>query len=157
MEASNNHEERERMKSVKTLLEGKSAPHEIVFALPDESVLSALKKMAEANVGALIVMTGEKMVGIFSERDYARKVALAGRLSSDTPVADIMTSKVCYVTTEHTVDQCLAIISEGRFRHLPVLDESQKVVGVVSIGDLVAAKMAEQEFIIEQLEHYING
>lgn len=143
------------MKSIKTLLESKSALQQIVAATPEETVLSALKKMAAANVGALLVMNGDKLVGILSERDYARKVALADRVSRDTPVADIMTSKVCYVTPEHTVDQCLAIISEGRFRHLPVLDGNQRVVGVISIGDLVAAKMAEQEFIIEQLEHYI--
>lgn len=143
------------MKSIKTLLDSKSALQQIVAATPEETVLSALKKMAAANVGALLVMSGDKLVGILSERDYARKVALADRVSRDTPVAEIMTSKVCYVTPEHSVDQCLAIISEGRFRHLPVLDANQKVVGVISIGDLVAAKMAEQEFIIEQLEHYI--
>lgn len=140
------------MKSIKQVLQGKKA---LVTATTGESVYSALEKMAAKDVGALLVMDGAKLAGIFSERDYARKVALSGKQSKETTVGSVMTEKVLYVTPEQTVSQCLAIMTEKRFRHLPVI-ENDKVIGIVSIGDLVKEKIAEQSFIIEQLERYIT-
>jgi CBS domain-containing protein len=124
---------------------------------PGSSVLEALGLMAEHDVGALLVMEGERLVGIFSERDYARKVILKGKSSHDLPVREIMTDKVVCVQPEHTVPQAMAIISEKHIRHLPVLDSSQHVLGVVSIGDMVKEIIADQEFTIQQLAHYIAG
>lgn len=141
------------MKSIKQVLQNKKG--NLVTATPDESVFQALEKMATHSVGALLVMDGERLVGIFSERDYARKVALAGKHSKETTVGSIMTEKVFYVTPDQTVSQCLALMTEKHFRHLPVL-ENNKVLGLVSIGDLVKDKIAEQSFIIEQLERYIT-
>ena len=140
------------MKSIRQVLQGKKP---LVTATASESVFSALEKMAAKDVGALLVMDGPKLAGIFSERDYARKVALAGKHSKETTVGSVMTEKVLYVTPEQTVSQCLAIMTEKRFRHLPVI-ENDKVVGIISIGDLVKEKIAEQSFIIEQLERYIT-
>lgn len=141
------------MKSIRQVLLNK--PGKLVTATPDESVFSALEKMSTAGVGALLVMDGDRLAGIFSERDYARKVALAGKHSKDTTVGSIMTEKVLYVTPDQQVSQCLALMTEKHFRHLPVI-ENNKVIGVVSIGDLVKEKIAEQSFIIEQLERYIT-
>ena len=123
---------------------------------PDASVLDAIKVMADKGCGALLVMDGDALVGIMSERDYARKVILEGRASRDTPVKDIMTAKVLFVTPDRSVDECMALMTEKRIRHLPVM-ESDRVVGVFSVGDVIKSMIAEREFIIEQLENYIKG
>lgn len=123
---------------------------------PDGRVLDAVKLMAEKRVGSLLVMDGEKIVGIVTERDYARKVTLQGRDAAQTPVRDIMTTNVMYVRPQHTNEQCMALMTENRLRHLPVIDNG-KMIGLVSIGDLVKDIISEQQFIIEQLEHYIAG
>ena len=135
----------------------KSKPHQTVHTIePAASVYEAVKLMAEKNVGALLVVEHGKVVGIVSERDYARKVVLLARSSKDTPLRDIMSSPVMYVHPEQTVDQCMALMTENRLRHLPVMDDG-RLIGLVSIGDLVKATISEQRFIIEQLEHYISG
>lgn len=123
---------------------------------PDNSVLDALKMMADTNVGALCVMEGDKLVGIISERDYARKVILEGRSSADTLVRDIMASKVLCVRPDQTVGDAMAMMTAKAVRHLPVL-EAKRVIGIVSIGDLVKVIIGEQQFMIEQLENYIHG
>lgn len=143
------------MKTLKQLLASKS--QQLATVSPTAPVFHALTIMAEHDVGALLVLDEGKLVGIFSERDYARKVILHGKASKDTPVSEIMSDKVLYVTLERTVDECLALMSEKHFRHLPVLDQQQHVVGIVSIGDLVKETISEQEFIIQQLGHYISG
>ena len=123
---------------------------------PGDSVLDALQRMADKHIGALLVMEGETIVGIFTERDYARKIALMGRTSSVTLVRDVMTSAVLFVRSDQTSEQCMQIMSNNRLRHLPVVDGG-KLVGMISIGDLVKDIISEQKFIIEQLEHYITG
>lgn len=123
---------------------------------PTATVYDALRLLAERDIGALLVIEGEKLVGILSERDYARKVILKGKSSMQTTVQEIMTSRVVVVEAQHTIDEALAIMTEKRLRHLPVM-RGEMVVGVVSIGDLVKAKIADQRFIIEQLERYISG
>jgi CBS domain-containing protein len=143
------------MKTLRQLLSGKS--QSLATVAPNDTVLSALQLMATHDVGALLVLDGEKLVGIFSERDYARKIILLGKASKDTKVSEIMSDKVLYVTLDRSIDECMAIMSEKRFRHLPVMDEQQKVVGIVSIGDLVKETICEQEFLIRQLESYIAG
>lgn len=143
------------MKSVAHILRSKK--HQSIYTIaPDARVWDSLKTMAEKGIGALLVMDGEKIVGIVSERDYARKMALLGRSSENTPVRDIMSSPVMYVSPEHTNEQCMALMTENRLRHLPVLDKG-KLVGLISIGDLVKDIISEQQFIIEQLQHYIRG
>jgi CBS domain-containing protein len=122
---------------------------------PDDPVLEAIRLMAEHHVGALVVMKGEQLVGIVSERDYARKVILKGRSSADTPVAQIMSSPVITVTLNSSVQDCMQLMTTRHLRHLPVV-EGGKVVGMVSIGDLVKAVMEEQKQTIEQLESYIH-
>ena len=112
--------------------------------------------MAERRIGALLVMECERIVGIVTERDYARKVILMGRSSSDTPVRDIMTTSVMYVRPDQTNEECMALMTENRLRHLPVIDGG-KLVGLISIGDLVKDIISEQQFTIQQLEHYIRG
>jgi CBS domain-containing protein len=123
---------------------------------PDASVYEAIKLMADKEVGALLIIDAQRLVGIVSERDYARKVILQGKSSRDTPVREIMTDKVFYVRPDQTVEDCMALMTAHRIRHLPVLDEDH-VMGVVSIGDLVKALLSEQEVRIQQLEQYIMG
>ncbi len=142
------------MKTVGELLQDKGR---VLWSVaPDATVYDALKLMADKEIGALLVLDDGRLVGIFSERDYARKVILKGKSSRDVPVKDIMTAKVVCVTPRQTVEECMALMTDKRIRHLPVL-ENDKVIGVVSIGDVVKAIISEQEFIIEQLEHYISG
>ena len=142
------------MKTVSMLLESKG--NDVWSASPGTTVYDALVLMAEKNVGALLVLEGGRLVGIFSERDYARKVILHGKSSRQTTVGEIMTSKVVYVRPEQTIEQCMALMTDKRIRHLPVL-EGDRVIGVISIGDVVKAIISEQEFMIEQLENYIAG
>jgi CBS domain-containing protein len=123
---------------------------------PEASVFDAVKLMADKDIGALVVMAGSKVAGLITERDYARKVALMSRLSRDTPVREIMTSEVLYVRPERTSDECMALMTENRVRHLPVMD-GERLLGLISIGDLVKDIISEQQFIIQQLEHYITG
>jgi CBS domain-containing protein len=123
---------------------------------PAASVYEAVQAMAQHNIGALLVVDAGQVVGIVTERDYARKVVLMDRSSKLTPVADIMSSRVMYVQPRHTSGECMALMTENRLRHLPVLDDG-KLVGLVSIGDLVKDIISEQQFIIEQLEHDISG
>ena len=129
---------------------------QIASVRPDASVYQAIEIMADKKVGALLVMEGPVLLGIISERDYARKVILKNRSSHDTPVGDIMTSPAVSVTPEETVHRCMQIMTEGRFRHLPVV-KGGRVVGMLSIGDLVKAVIQEQTEHIEQLERYIAG
>ena len=142
------------MKTVMQLLRTKG--QQVLSVSPDMPVFEALGVMADKNVGALLVVEGERLVGVFSERDYARKVILKGKSSKDTPVQEIMSSHVLYVRPEQTIEDCMALMTDKRVRHLPVMEEG-RVVGVISIGDVVKAIIAEQEFIIEQLQNYITG
>ena len=142
------------MTTVAQLLEDKgNTVHSIETS---DSVYDAIKSMAQLGIGALVVMENNAMVGIITERDYARKVILDGKSSQNIPVKEIMTAKTVCARLDQTVEECMAVITEKRVRHLPVLDNN-KVVGMISIGDLVKAIIAEQQFIIEQLEHYISG
>lgn len=140
------------MKLVKHILDGKG--NEIWAVASSDSVLDAIKMMAEKRVGALLVIDGDNLSGIISERDYARKVILMGRSSENTPVKDIMTKELICANPEHSLDDCMSLMTEYRIRHLPVTKE-EKVVGVLSIGDLVKAKIDEQQYTIEQLQSYI--
>jgi len=128
----------------------------VLSATPDQSVYEAIEKMALESVGALLVISDGKLVGILSERDYARKVILKGHSSREILVRDIMTSSVLYVSPVQTSEECMAVMTENRVRHLLVID-SGKLIGLVSIGDLVKDIISEQKFIIQQLEHYITG
>ncbi|MDE2251424.1 MAG: CBS domain-containing protein [Gammaproteobacteria bacterium] len=130
-------------------------PRAIYSVTPDAPVLEAIRSMADHGVGALLVMQGEKLAGIVSERDYARKVILKGRSSSDTPVSQIMTAQVITVEPGQSAQQCMQIMTDRRVRHLPVV-EGGRVLGMLSIGDLVRAVLAEQQQTIEQLEQYIH-
>lgn len=135
----------------------KTKPDQSVATIsPEASVFEAVQKMAEKNIGALVVVEGGKVIGMITERDYARKVALMARSSRDTPVRDIMSSRVMYVRPEQTNEECMALMTENRLRHLPVM-QGERMVGLISIGDLVKDIISEQRFIIEQLEHYIAG
>ncbi len=142
------------MLTAKHLLDRKGS--EIHSVGPEDAVLEAIQLMADRHVGALLVMRGTELVGIVSERDYARKVILLGRSSAETPVWQIMSSPVTTVTPAHTVNECMQIVTEQRVRHLPVVEQG-RVVGVVSIGDLVKAVIEDQQQQIEQLERYITG
>jgi CBS domain-containing protein len=145
------------MKTVAQLLKLKDQKNQEVHQIkPDHMVLEALMKMAEKNVGALLVVENDEVLGIISERDYARKLVLHGRSSVGTPVRDIMVSPVITVDTHQTVDTCLGIMSDRRLRHLPVV-ENGKLIGLLSIGDLVKEAIAEQAELIRQLEQYIRG
>ncbi len=142
------------MKKVRDILDVKGFS---VWSIgPDASVFDALKLMAEKDIGALVVLDGGNLVGIISERDYARKIVLLGRASPTTQVKEIMTTDVVCVDPERNVDECMALVTEKRVRHLPVL-ENGKLIGLISIGDLVKSIITEQQFIIEQLERYITG
>lgn len=142
------------MKTVANILQRKG--HDYYWVRPEDTVFAALTEMEERDVGALLVMAGDRLVGIVSERDYARKVALLDRSSRSTSVAEIMTARVVVVPPEHTVDACMALMTDKHIRHLPVVQDDA-VVGVISIGDVVEAMISEQEFMIEQLERYISG
>jgi CBS domain-containing protein len=142
------------MQTVAQLLEAKGT--EVFSVAPGDSVLRAIEVMATRHVGALVVMNQGSLIGIVSERDYARKVVLKSRSSHDTPVSDIMTSPAVSVTPDDTVHHCMELMTERRFRHLPVL-EGGRVLGMLSIGDLVKAVIQEQSEHIEQLERYIAG
>jgi len=141
------------MKTVAQML--KLKPTGVILINPDATVLDALKLLAENGVGAVLVMDGTRLVGIFSERDYARRVALKGKSASDTPVSEVMTREVVFVTPNLTNEECMALMTEKRIRHLPVMD-NDRVQGVLSIGDLVKDMISEQQFIIGQLERYIH-
>jgi CBS domain-containing protein len=142
------------MKTVKEILEAKS--HKLLSISPQASVLDALKLMADRDVGALVVLDGDDLAGIFSERDYARKIILHGKSSKATAVSEIMTHKVVCVRPDQSVEECMALMTDKRIRHLPVLAD-RKVIGVISIGDVVKEVISEQRFVIEQLEHYIHS
>jgi CBS domain-containing protein len=141
------------MKTVRQLLQSKgSQVHSIA---PDAKVIEALRTMAEKEVGALAVVEGGQLAGMISERDYARKVILQGKSSHDTPVREIMTAKVHTVELRHTVDECMALVTQKRVRHLPVV-EGDRLCGMLSIGDLVKEVIAEQQQTIRELENYIH-
>jgi CBS domain-containing protein len=143
------------MTAVADILKSKADP--TVHAVrPDDSVFEALQRMADKGVGALLVMDGEAIVGIVTERDYARKIALKGRTSVLTLVRDVMTTSVLFVKPEQTSEDCMALMTNNRVRHLPVVEDG-KLLGLISIGDLVKEIISEQKFTIEQLEHYITG
>lgn len=142
------------MGTVRQLLEEKG--RNVWTIGPDASVYDAVALMAEKEIGALPVVQDGRLVGLISERDYARKVILKGRASKDTPVRDIMTTRVVYARPEQTVEECMAVITDQRVRHLPVL-ENGRLIGLISIGDLVKAIIDEQQFIIDQLVHYITS
>jgi len=142
------------MKSVSDILKSKGS--EIWSVKPESTVFESLQLMADKGIGSLLVMDGEKLVGIVTERDYARKVILEGKSSRTSTVAEVMTTRVLCVSPERTVDECMALMTDKRARHLPVLDH-KRVIGVVSIGDLVKAMISEQQVLIDQLQHYISG
>jgi CBS domain-containing protein len=142
------------MKTIQQLLQGKARG--LCTISPDAPVFQALKLMAEKEIGALLVVENGKLSGILSERDYARKVILKGKSSHDTPVREIMTERVVYVQPKNTVDECMALMTDKRIRHLPVLENDQ-LIGVLSIGDLVKETISEQQFTIKQLESYIHS
>ena len=128
-----------------------------VFSVdPDDTVLHALGVMAEHDIGAVVVLDGDELVGILTERDYARRVVLAGRSSKNSAIREVMTRSVISVPPERTIERCLALMTEKRVRHLPVIERG-RLIGLVSIGDLVRATIAEQEQVIEHLQHYIAG
>ena len=142
------------MRTVQQLLDAKGG--DIHSVHPDDSVFDAVQKLANANIGSLIVIEDGRPVGIFTERDYARSVVLQGKSSPTTPVRDIMTTRVIYVQPAQTVEECMAIMTDKHIRHLPVLQD-EKLVGMISIGDLVKSIIEDQKFTIEQLETFIRG
>jgi len=142
------------MKLVQHLLDSKG--REIISVTADASVLDAIKTMAERAVGSLLVMQGDELQGIVTERDYARKVIVKGRSSKSTAVGEIMTAKVYTATSADTVNHCMSVMTDRKIRHLPVVDDD-KVIGLISIGDLVQAIITDQQEEIEHLEHYISG
>jgi CBS domain-containing protein len=143
------------MKTVAELLRAKPT-RPVIKVTPEQSVLDAIKVLASENIGAAIVMAGDRLAGIFSERDYTRKVILKGRSSDSTRVEEIMTANVVVVNPRTKTRDCMALMTEKNIRHLPVVDEG-RVIGMVSIRDIVSDIIADQDFTIEQLEHYISG
>ena len=142
------------MTTVKHVLDQKG--HHVHFIHPDASVFDALKMMAENNIGSLVVLEDGKLVGVITERHYAREIVLKGRTSPGTLVRDIMSTKVIYARPDQSVEECMAVMTAKAVRHLPVL-EGGRLVGIVSIGDMVKSVISDQKFIIEQLEHFIHG
>ena len=142
------------MTTLKRLLKDKG--HDVWSVHPDDTVLDAIKMLAEKDIGALIVIKDDKPVGIFTERDYARNVYLKGKSSLDTAVRDVMVTPVICVKPDQSVNECMALMTAKRFRHLPIMD-GDELVGMVSIGDLVKSVIAEQQFTIEQMEQYIHS
>jgi CBS domain-containing protein len=142
------------MATVAQILDAKG--REVWSIDPDATVYEAVRLMADKGIGALLVMKDGELAGIVTERDYARKIVLEGRSSRKTPVREVMTTRVLFVQPDQTVAECMALMTDKRTRHLPVLD-SKRVVGVVSIGDLVKSVIEEQQVVIEQLQHYISG
>ena len=142
------------MTNIRQLLRNKGSD---VWSVPSEtSIFDGLQLMAEKNIGALLVIDSDELVGIFSERDYARKVVLKGKSSRGTVLEEIMSKKVACVRADQTIEECMALMTDKHIRHLPVLEDNQ-LVGVISIGDVVKAVISEQEFLISQLENYITG
>jgi signal-transduction protein with cAMP-binding, CBS, and nucleotidyltransferase domain len=142
------------MATVKQLLESKD--NHIWSISPETTVFEGLQFMAEKNIGALMVTRDEKLIGIFSERDYARKVILKGKASKDTTIGELMTREVVYTTPEDSLDECMALMTAKRIRHLPILNNG-KLIGLLTLGDLVKQIMSNQEFKIQELEKYISG
>jgi CBS domain-containing protein len=142
------------MKTIKQILSGKTKP--LTTVNPSDSVQHAMELMRDRDIGAVMVVEGPKLIGIFSERDCLHKVASLGLDPRKMQVRHVMTSKVRYITLNMEVSQCLALMTERFLRHLPVLDENENILGIVSIGDLVKARISDQSFIIEQLERYIT-
>ena len=142
------------MQTIKQLLENKG--NELLTINPNSSVYDAIKSMADHHVGSLVVLENGNLVGIITERDYSRNVILKGKSSINTPVKDIMTKNVLCTNLNQTVDEAMALMTEKRVRHLPIIEDN-KVIGIISIGDLVKTIISEQKYIIDQLEHYING
>jgi CBS domain-containing protein len=140
------------MRNVRQLLESK--PAEVHSIAPGAPVIEALRLMAEKGIGAVLVLEGDKLAGILSERDYARKIALLGRSSADTPVRDIMTAELRTVSPDDSVEHCMQVVTDGRIRHLPVLERGE-LIGLVSIGDLVKATIEEQQIQLDHLQRYI--
>jgi CBS domain-containing protein len=141
------------MKTLKQLLD--QNPRDPLAVAPDDSVFSALELMARHDIGAVLVMSGKQLVGIFSERDDARKIILLGKASKETQVREIMTEKVLFASPSQNTNEAMALMTEKRIRHLPVLDDAQNVIGMISIGDVVKETISEQAFLIQQLEQYI--
>jgi CBS domain-containing protein len=141
------------MRPLKQLIEGKRPT---VSVGPDDTVFTALTLLAQYDIGALLVLERGRLVGIFSERDYARKIVLKGKASKDTPVREIMSDKVSCVTLDYTVEECMALMTDKHIRHLPVVGANNEVLGVLSIGDLVKETISDQQFTIEQLVYYIQ-
>ncbi len=142
------------MTTVQQLLKKKG--HDVLSVSPNDTVFDAIKKMADNNVGAVVVIEDGELVGIFTERQYARNVILKGRASPTTPTRDVMETRVVCARPDQTVEECMAVMTDKRVRHLPVVDR-KKLVGIISIGDLVKSKIADQEFIIERLVEYVRG
>lgn len=142
------------MKTIKDLLREKGP--DVWCVSPEASVYGALELMADKNLGALLVKENDRVIGLISERDYARKLILQGRSSRDTAVRDVMTTRVAFADPSQTIEECMAVMTDKHFRHLPVMEDGE-LLGVLSIGDLVKAVIAEQRFMIEQLEQYISG
>ena len=142
------------MDLVRQVLEGQG--HAVWTIAPDATVFQALQLMADKDIGALLVIDGSEVVGIFSERDYARKVVLQGKDCTNTPLREVMSSRVLYVRIDQSVDDCMALMTDKHIRHLPVVD-GDRLVGLISIGDVVKSLLSEQVFVITQLENYITG
>lgn len=143
------------MTTVSQLLRSKG--NDVWSVGPETTVYDALKLMAEKNIGAVLVVSDQRVVGIFSERDYARKVALKGKSARDTPVSEIMTERVIFVKPDQSVTECMAVMTDKRIRHLPVLGIDDDLIGIISIGDVVKRIITEQEVMINHLEGYITG